>query len=317
MGKASIEYNKNFTYDTQYRICSNSKLFTAVSMMQLMEAGHFKSIHDPISKYLNANDLEEWGYAEGQKFCPLIYGTTSPCQNITFVSLMSMASGMVAADTCEYSPSEWQYKYCLPNVDVTYYNGSIATFISQFIKIPLQWAPGPTYNLSSTAAAQPKSAKGTYQYNNLNFVILSYFIQKFSGMSLQSYYQKNIFQKVGMSSGTYFDPWFKVCLSVHLMLSVFDTAPTLMTSQRVAPSYDRHFKSNLVKRPSIFITRTLKLRLSPLLSAIALTLKSILASKQGLEASSPLCPTWSSGRSNFLPFHHSCSSVFQHGRMST
>ncbi len=61
IGKRSIEYNANFTYDSQYRICSNTKLFTSVSIMQLVERGLIKSIHDNIADYLSVHDLRAWG----------------------------------------------------------------------------------------------------------------------------------------------------------------------------------------------------------------------------------------------------------------
>jgi CubicO group peptidase (beta-lactamase class C family) len=107
LGKKSIEYNADFTFDTQFRICSNSKLFVAVSIMQLVERGVIGSIHDNINDYLNITDYEAWGLPKGTtQWCPTIWGdTTKTCQNVTFVSLMSMSSGVIAAITCSYSPS--------------------------------------------------------------------------------------------------------------------------------------------------------------------------------------------------------------------
>lgn len=198
LGKKSIEYNADFTYDTQFRICSNSKLFVAVSIMQLVERGVIKSIYDPITNYLNTTDYEAWGLPKGtKKWCPIVYqDTTKTCQNVTFVSLMSMSSGIVAAITCTYNPTQWQYQYCLSPTNSTLYPGSIATTISYFIQNPLQWVPGPGYTYTTS----------TYQYANENFVILSYIVQRLSGLSFQDYLQKNIFTPVGMKN-TVYDPW--------------------------------------------------------------------------------------------------------------
>ena len=198
-GKASVEFNADITYDTQYRICSNSKLFVAVSMMQLLEAGHYSSIHDNISDYLDETDLMAWGYPAGSKrFCPTIVNQTV-CQNITFVSLMSMTAGIIPSITCPYNPSQWQYQYCLSPEWATIYTGSIGSTIASFIQHPLLWAPGPVYGPQLTSFTN-------YNYADENFIILSYFVQKFSGLSLQEYLSLNIFQPVGMSN-TFYDPW--------------------------------------------------------------------------------------------------------------
>ncbi len=204
MGKKSIEYNASFDYNTQFRICSNSKLFTAVSIMQLVDRGIISSIYDNINNYLNATDFQAWGLPKGTtKWCPTVYNdATKTCQNVTFVSLMSMSSGVIASITCPYSPSQWQTAYCLPQWNGTIYSGSIATTIGYFINNPLQWVPGPAYG---------PTEQNTYNYANENFIILSYMIQKLSGLSLQDYYQTYIFTPAALSN-TFFDPWSQAFL---------------------------------------------------------------------------------------------------------
>jgi hypothetical protein len=46
----------------------------------------------------------------------------------------------------------------------------------------------------------------SYFYANENFIILSYLIQKLSGLSLQNYFQQHIFTPAGLAN-TFFDPW--------------------------------------------------------------------------------------------------------------
>ncbi len=48
----------------------------------------------------------------------------------------------------------------------------------------------------------------TYEYANENFIILSYLIEKLSGISLQMYFRTKIFEPLGLSS-TVFDPFGK------------------------------------------------------------------------------------------------------------
>eukprot|EP01031_Cornospumella_fuschlensis_P033494 gene33494-40525_t len=196
LGKKNIEYDSNFTRSTKFRICSNSKLMTAVAILQLVDDGKIGSIYDSISDYLDSNDLQLWGFpANTTTFCPTVYNTTE-CQNITFVSLMSMSSGVIAAITCDYAPDQWQYQYCIPPSKQTVYPGSIADSISYFIQNPLNWPPGPAYN----------ATYNTYWYANENFIILSYFVEKYGNMSLASYFSRRIYQPLGMND-TVYDPW--------------------------------------------------------------------------------------------------------------
>jgi CubicO group peptidase (beta-lactamase class C family) len=198
LGKRSVEFNANFTAESQFRICSNTKLFSAVSIMQLVERQVISSVHDNIADYLDPSDLAAWGLDSSKPFCPTIINSTV-CQNITFVSLLSMSSGIIPAVVCDFQPDQWQYKYCLSLNQQLVYPGSIAQTIALFIGSPLQFAPGPTYG------PDPDSPN-TYQYANENFIVLSYFIQKLSKMSLQDYYQTHIFDVVGLHSTT-FDPY--------------------------------------------------------------------------------------------------------------
>jgi CubicO group peptidase (beta-lactamase class C family) len=206
IGKSSVEYNVNFTYDSQFRICSNSKLFTAVSIMQLVEAGKISSIYDNVNKYLNETDMMLWGYPAGTKqWCPTVYNGTGECQNVTFVALMSMTAGIIPVITCSYPSSAWQYQYCLTPEWSSIYNGSPQVSMQSFVQNPLLWAPGPTYGPTATSFS-------SYEYANENFIILSYFIQKLSGMPLGDYYQKNIFDRVGMNN-TFYDPYSQAFLT--------------------------------------------------------------------------------------------------------
>lgn len=194
VGKRSHEYNANLDFNSQFRICSNTKLFTAVSILQLVEAGKIASIHDDIKDYLDDDDLLAFGL---KTWCPVIINTTE-CQNITFVSLMAMSSGLVSGNACPYAPEAWEYKYCWDSDLNLIYPGSIAATIRIFINVPLASVPGPRYSLNN--------ATSNFLYTNENFILLSYFIEKLSGLSLDAYYQRYIFDVVGLGSAVY-DPY--------------------------------------------------------------------------------------------------------------
>lgn len=221
LGKRSLEFDVNFTYNSQYRICSNSKLFTAVAIMQLVEGGLIRSIHDNVKDYLDESDLVAWGFPAGTKqWCPTLRNSTT-CQNITFVSLMSMSSGIIASITCTYKPTEWQYQYCVPQIINAQYHGSIAATIQYFIHNPLQNPPGPAYGPNTT---------NLYFYANENFVILSYIIEKLSALSLRDYYQQHIFNVVGLSS-TFYDPFSQAFLYKPQMATEYFYFTDLLVSR--------------------------------------------------------------------------------------
>lgn len=213
VGNRSYEYGIPFNYETQFPICSNTKRFTAVSILQLVEKGLIKNVTDNINDYLNATDLFSWGFPAGTtKWCPTIYNQSKTIceQNInqTFATLMSMQSGLLALDTCEYQPSQWQYEYCVPVIDTLTFTGSIADTIKILNppNTPLWTAPSTYYNIVNTTDFSNTQNNNSYLYVNVNFIILSYMVEKISGMNLQAYYQQNIFDVVGLDN-TVFDPF--------------------------------------------------------------------------------------------------------------
>lgn len=223
IGKRSQEFNISFDFNSQYRICSNSKLFTATAILQLVEKGKISSIHDDIALYLDSSDLQAWGL---KSFCPQVINQTV-CEKITFVSLMSMSSGILPANSCPYTPSQWQYKYCMdPNANL-YYPGSIARAIQLFIKNPLTWAPGPYY--------APEKFN-PYQYVNENFIVLSYFVEKLSAMPLAQYFQQFIFDVINMP-GTVYDPYNQAFQVIQQPVSEYFYFTDLTISLNAKPFY--------------------------------------------------------------------------------
>jgi hypothetical protein len=140
IGKQNYEHNISFSFDTQYRVNSNSKLFTAISILQLVEKGLIYSVYDDINLYLNETDMIAWGFPAGtKKYCPTVYGQSKNIcqnhQNMTFASLMSMQSGIIAAITCAYNTTQWQYQYCVQFEETIVYYGSIAKTLAPSFKI--------------------------------------------------------------------------------------------------------------------------------------------------------------------------------------
>lgn len=69
------------------------------------------------------------------------------------------------------------------------YSGSIGATVGSFIASPLMFSPG-----------------SQFYYSNPNFVLASYFVEKFSGMSFDSYLSAHIFDVIGLKD-TYYNPY--------------------------------------------------------------------------------------------------------------
>jgi hypothetical protein len=101
---------------------------------------------------------------------------------------MSMRAGIMDPFFCHYYPNQWQAQYCVPEAMQLSYSGSISTLVSQFVGLPLQ-TPVDT----------------EWEYNNPNYMFLSFFVEKFSGLSLKNYFKQYIFGPAGMEN-TFMDP---------------------------------------------------------------------------------------------------------------
>jgi len=181
-GLQNYEFSIPMPHDAHFMIGSNSKLFTAVAIYQLQEEGKL-SVSADIATMLDADDFAQFGLPNQTTFCPRLPGQQT-CQVITLQLLLSMSSGLYPSLNCNWpqsSPNE-----C--NVSPFFINpGSIAAVVGSFINNPLAFVPGTQY-----------------LYSNPNFVLASYFVQKYSGMKFGAYLKKNIFDRLSLNH-TYWD----------------------------------------------------------------------------------------------------------------
>lgn len=191
MGLANEEFEVPMQKHSIFPIGSNSKLFTAVAMYQLQERG-LVNLSLPASAYLDQADFAQFGFANQTQWCPRLASAApnSPCENITFVNLLNMGSGIVddAAVVCDNEEDRQSCHRSAAN-DVAFYRGSIAKHVGAFINDPLGFRPGTDYS-----------------YADSNYVLLSYVIEKLSGQKLEFYLNEHIFQRVGLKK-TYYDPY--------------------------------------------------------------------------------------------------------------
>jgi CubicO group peptidase (beta-lactamase class C family) len=156
--------------DAHFQMASNTKLVTAIAMYQLQERGLVNVSHN-IADYLTAADLALMGAPGMKAYCPKVPGSDA-CQAITFVQLMSMSSGLEEL-----------------GIDTRPYPGSTPQVMARYIKRPLIFVPGEEYN-----------------YSNVNFMFLGFFIEKFANVGLQQYFREHVFAPLGMADAVY-DPF--------------------------------------------------------------------------------------------------------------
>lgn len=90
-GFKSRTYNVVMSAQNRFRVGSNSKLFTAVSIYQLHDKGVLDVNHN-VADYVDQSDFTAFGFPNQTSWCPQIYEGDGSCQSITFVQLMSMRS---------------------------------------------------------------------------------------------------------------------------------------------------------------------------------------------------------------------------------
>lgn len=144
LGFENRERNISLSDSSRFYLASVSKPFTAMAIMQLVEAGKL-TYADPIKKY----------YPELPQYS----------DSVTIRHLLNHTSGI---------PNHYDLgmqKMGMTNMDV----------LSELTQHPPNFSPGTRY-----------------QYSNSGYILLAMLIERISGMSFNTYMQKNIFAPLGM-----------------------------------------------------------------------------------------------------------------------
>ncbi|DAZ96640.1 TPA: hypothetical protein N0F65_005819 [Lagenidium giganteum] len=184
---AHEEFQVPMATDVIFPIGSNSKLFTSVALYQLQEKNKV-NLSLPVNTYLTQQDFAAFGFPNQTTWCPRVEDAApdSPCENITFVQLMYMGSGIGDELNCDNVPSERCHQSAN---DFAVYRGSIGAHVGMFINDPLVFKPDSNYS-----------------YSNMNYVLLSYMVEKLSGQKFGEYIEEHIAKPLGLNS-TYYDEW--------------------------------------------------------------------------------------------------------------
>ena len=173
---------KPMTKDAIFRIASQTKAITSVGVMQLVEQGKIL-LDDPISKYIPAfrkpRVLEKFNKADSS------FTSIPAKKEISIRELLTHTSGIGYAQIGDPVTTAIYAKAGVVGGIGVQAGMTLSTNMLALAKLPLLHQPGE---------------KWTY---GLNTDLLGYLIEVVSGMSLDAYFKKNIFDPLGMSD-TYF-----------------------------------------------------------------------------------------------------------------
>lgn len=173
---------KPMTKDAIFRIASQTKAITSVGVMQLVEQGKIL-LDDPISKYIPAfrkpRVLEKFNKADSS------FTSIPAKKEISIRELLTHTSGIGYAQIGDPVTTAIYAKAGVVGGIGVQAGMTLSTNMLALAKLPLLHQPGE---------------KWTY---GLNTDLLGYLIEVVSGMSLETYFKKHIFDPIGMSD-TYF-----------------------------------------------------------------------------------------------------------------
>ncbi len=185
LGYDDKEKNKPLRKDAIFRIASQVKAITSTAVMMLYEEGKFL-LDDPISKYIpefsNPKVIDKFN-KEDTSF------TTVPAKReITIRDLLTHTSGIGYAQIGDDMMNAIYYKAGVVGGIGLKRMMKLSDNIKRLAVLPLLHQPGE---------------KWTY---GLNADVLGYLIEVTSGMTLSEFFQKRIFEPLGMKDSYFFLP---------------------------------------------------------------------------------------------------------------
>jgi Beta-lactamase class C and other penicillin binding proteins len=162
-GYANRSWKISNTMDTRFRIASISKMFTAVAILQLIEAEKIK-LDTKVTEYLKLDN-------------------TKISEKVNIESLLTHTSGI--GDYYDESLGDEEWERIWSKIPI-YKIRTNSDYLSLFIdKDPIN------------------EAGKKYHYNGAGYILLGLIIEKASGLSYFDYVRKNIFNKIGMDDSDF------------------------------------------------------------------------------------------------------------------
>jgi CubicO group peptidase (beta-lactamase class C family) len=181
-GMADNQTGRALKKDDIFRIASQTKAITATAVMMLWEEGKFE-LDDPISKYIpefkNPQVLETFHYKDTS------YTTKPASSEITIRNLLSHTSGIGYGVIDGDERFKMIYHKAGITDAFTTQKITIGESVKKLAKLPLHHNPGKAFTYSEGVD------------------VLGYFVELMSGMPLDMFFKKRIFEPLGMN-----DTWF-------------------------------------------------------------------------------------------------------------
>ena len=184
-GMLDREAGKAMPADAMFRICSMTKPITSVAVMMLYEEGKFQ-LGDPISKYLPEFKNPKVLVKPANGGTPYTIPAT---REITIRDLLRHTSGL----TYNWNPDLGKmYDDANVATGLLEYDGTIADNVKRLAAQPLLFQPGERWEYS------------------LGVDVLGRLVEVVSGMPLDEFFRKRIFEPVGMKDTYFYVPQEKV-----------------------------------------------------------------------------------------------------------
>ncbi|MGI9542154.1 MAG: serine hydrolase domain-containing protein [Cyclobacteriaceae bacterium] len=184
-GHRSTNNKKPYENDNIFRIASMTKAVTTVSIMQLYEQGKL-GLDDPVSRFIPA--YKEMQVLDTFNEVDSSY-TTVPAENpITIRQLLTHTSGITYGPFNPGNIGAVYHKHGMSAVGLSHDEWTTEQFITNLANVPLAFQPGEKY------------------LYGLNMDVLGHIVEVASGMSLSTYFQKNIFDPLGMEDTFFYVP---------------------------------------------------------------------------------------------------------------
>ncbi len=219
-GYNDLEAKTALQKDAIFRIASQTKAITSVAIMILFEEGKLL-LDDPVSKYLPAFRRQQ--VLDKFNATDTTYTTVPAKKEITIRELLTHTSGLGYAQIGSKEANAIYAKHNL-TAGVNVKNDKLLDAMNRLGKLPLMHQPGE---------------KWTY---GLNTDLLGCLVEVISGMTLDEFFKKRIFEPLGMKD-TYFQiPGEKAARLVTLYREdstgkLLKSAANLLNGNLVTPEY--------------------------------------------------------------------------------
>ena len=184
-GKADVEASRPMKTDTVFRIASQTKAFTSVAVMMLVEEGRV-GLADPVSKYIPAFEKTTVAVpppAGAVAGTPV--GAVPARRPITIRDLLTHTAGISYGN----GPAQDQWKAA--GIQGWYFadrNEPVSAVVGRMAALPMDAQPGEKY---------------VYGYNT---DILGVVVEKVSGLTLAEFFQKRITGPLGLVDTQFYLP---------------------------------------------------------------------------------------------------------------